>query len=411
MWARALFAQRPGSAVLLDTKLPLLFFVTMRLHRLVVLIAFIVVLACSRTHARAAEDTQLDLANEVLAKVSQKIVPDRHLAIFDMTIEREGKDLLLAGELDSAQNKQAVLTALRENGIEAKDRITLLPDKELGDKVWGISTMSVANGREDPEQKAELGTQILMGNVVHVWKRHRGWLLIQSADGYISWTERGNLVRCTRAEADAWQSSSLLIVTALEEQAVEQPRTGAQPVCDIVLGNLVRKTGEQGKWFLVELPDGRKGALPKSAAQDYSVWKKSRHATPEKIEQTARLFMGRPYLWGGNSPKGMDCSGFCKLVFLMNGIDLNRNASHQALQGNALSLENNLADLKKGDLIFFGHSRGGERPRVSHVGIYLGNKTFIQSSQRVRISSLDPDSPLFDEQYGRALIAARRILP
>jgi cell wall-associated NlpC family hydrolase len=401
----------PAQAVLLDTKVYFLLSVTMQLHRLVLMIVAMVGFACSRTHVRAAEDKELDLAKAVLARLRQDLAPDRHLAIFDVAMEREGKDLVAAGELDSAKNKEAALTALHEAGIEAKDRITLLPDKELGDTVWGISTMSVANGREDPEQKAELGTQILMGNVVRVWKRYRGWLLIQSMDGYLSWTERGNLVRCNRAAADGWQSSPLLIVTGLEGQVLEQPRPGAQAVCDIVMGNLVKKAGEQGNWFLVELPDGRKGALAKSAAQDYPVWKKARHATPEKIEQTARLFMGRPYLWGGNSPKGMDCSGFCKLVFLMNGIDLNRNASHQALQGMALSLRDDLTNLKKGDLLFFGHSRGGERPRVSHVGIYLGNKTFIQSSQRVRISSLDPDSSLFDEQYGRSLIGARRILP
>ncbi len=382
----------------------------MRLHRLVLEVAAMSFFACSGAHALATEDQEIDRANDLLAKVRQKLAPDSHLAIFDVTMKREGTNLALAGELDNGRNKEAALAALREAGIEAEDRVTLLPDKELGDKVWGISTMSVANGREDPEQKAELGTQILMGNIVHIWKRHRGWFLIQSADGYLSWTESGNLFRCARAEADAWQSSPLLIVTALEEQILEQPRAGAQPVCDIVMGNLVRKRGEHGKWFLVELPDGRKGALGKTAAGDYSTWKKSRHATPEKIEQTARLFMGRPYLWGGNSPKGIDCSGFCKLVFLMNGIDLNRNASHQALQGTALSLDSDLGNLKKGDLIFFGHSRNGEKPRVSHVGIYLGNKTFIQSSQRVRISSLDPNSPLFDEQYGRSLIAARRIL-
>jgi len=68
--------------------------------------------------------------------------------------------------------------------------------------------------------------------------------------------------------------------------------------------------------------------------------------------------------------------------------------------------------LKKGDLLFFGGRRsreGGER-RISHVGLYLGDKMFIQSSGRVRLSSLDPASPLYDEQYGRSLVAARRIL-
>jgi cell wall-associated NlpC family hydrolase len=286
-----------------------------------------------------------------------------------------------------------------------------LPSKELEDKTWAISCLSVANGREEPEQKAELGTQVLMGHTVRVWKQSGRWYLVQTKDGYLSWAERGSLVRCTEQEARAWESGPLLIVTALENQMFEKPETSSQPVSDIVLGNLLKKIGESGDWFQVQLPDQRQGFVSKKAVEDFRTWKKSRKADPDIIERTARLFLGRPYLWGGNSPKGLDCSGLTKTVFFVNGIDLNRNASHQALQGKEVKLDPELSHLKKGDLLFFGHARreSGER-RVSHVAIYLGNKTFIQSSQRVRISSLDPASPLYDEQYGHSLLAARRVL-
>ena len=70
-----------------------------------------------------------------------------------------------------------------------------------------------------------------------------------------------------------------------------------------------------------------------------------------------------------------------------------------------------LSQLKKGDLLFFGwRGRRGRSEWVTHVGIYLGDKLFIQSSQRVRISSLDPDSPLFDERHARTFLFARRVL-
>jgi cell wall-associated NlpC family hydrolase len=197
----------------------------------------------------------------------------------------------------------------------------------------------------------------------------------------------------------------------MEDQVFEAADASSQPVSDIVLGNLVKKLGESGDWYQVQLPDNRKGFVAKKVAEDFRSWKQSRKADAETIEHSAKLFLGRPYLWGGNSPKGLDCSGLTKTVFFVNGIDLNRNASHQALQGKEVKLDPELSHLKKGDLLFFGHTRrdGGER-RISHVAIYLGNKTFIQSSQRVRISSLDPASPLYDEQYGRSLVAARRIL-
>jgi cell wall-associated NlpC family hydrolase len=174
----------------------------------------------------------------------------------------------------------------------------------------------------------------------------------------------------------------------------------------------VRKAGEAGDWYKVELPDQRAGYLPKTAAENYSAWKQARRATPENIERAARMFVGRPYLWGGNSPKGFDCSGFTKMVFFLNGIDLQRDSSRQADQGVAVALDDDLSQLMKGDLLFFGRpARRGRPERVVHVGIYLGDKLFIHSSERVRISSLDPRSPLRDENRIRTLLRARRLVP
>jgi gamma-D-glutamyl-L-lysine dipeptidyl-peptidase len=117
-------------------------------------------------------------------------------------------------------------------------------------------------------------------------------------------------------------------------------------------------------------------------------------------------------LWGGNSPKGLDCSGFCKLTFLMNGIELNRNASEQVRQGREVPLDPEFSKLKKGDLLFFGWAGSYEGLEwITHVAIYLGNKLFIQSSEMVRVSSLDPSAPNYDEHHSpRTLLHARRIL-
>jgi cell wall-associated NlpC family hydrolase len=261
-----------------------------------------------------------------------------------------------------------------------------------------------------------MGTQVLMGEVVRVWKRSSSsaysWYLIQSPDGYLSWMQRGTFARCTREQAEAWKSGPLLVVTATEDCVREQPQADAQAVSDVVVRNLVRKAGEAGEWYRVELPDGRGGFLPKAAAEDYGAWKQGRQATAENIERAARRFLGRPYFWGGNSPKGFDCSGFTKTVFGLNGIELLRDSSKQAEEGVAVPLDAELSQLRKGDLLFFGRrARGGGRERVSHVGIYLGDKLFIHSSERVRIASLDPESPIRDENRIRSLLRARRVLP
>jgi cell wall-associated NlpC family hydrolase len=281
----------------------------------------------------------------------------------------------------------------------------------LGEETWGIACVSVASGREQPDNKAEMGTQVLMGHAVRLRAMTRLWAQVESADDYLSWLEKGTFVRCRREQVDQWNQGPLLIVTALEDAILERPEAGSQAVSDIVIGDLVRKVGEEGEWFKVRLPDEREGFVPRKSVEEFASWKRSRRATPESIERTARTLMGRPYLWGGNSPKGLDCSGLTKLTFFLNGIELSRNASQQARLGTQVEVDGDLSRLRKGDLLCFGfRARAGRPERVTHVGIYLGDKLFIQSSQRVRISSLDPNSPIRDEFRIRTLLFGRRIL-
>ena len=107
----------------------------------------------------------------------------------------------------------------------------------------------------------------------------------------------------------------------------------------------------------------------------------------------------------------MDCSGLTKLTFFLNGIELHRNAAQQMVDGVDVPIDADLSELKKGDLLFFGRRAEGTTPeKITHVGIYLGDKLFIQSSETVHISSLDPDSPIRDAKQIRRLLHARRVL-
>lgn len=304
-------------------------------------------------------------------------------------------------------------TAMQGVGLQSSNSVRVLPEAELGERTWGISCLSAASARELPDHKAEMAMQVLMGRMVHVLQRGTNalWFYIQSEDGYCAWLERGTFVRCSQPEAEAWTHSALLFITATEEVIWSKPDRASEPVSDVVLADLVKKTGEQGEWYEVELPDKRAGFLPKTAAEDYAGWRAKRQATPENVEHTARRFLGRPYLWGGDSPKGFDCSGFTHLVFFLNGIELSRNSSQQAKQGIDVPLDAELSRLAKGDLLFFGAPARDDKPeRIHHVGIYLGDKLFIHSSERVQINSLDPTSPIRDEHRIRTLMRARRVL-
>jgi len=114
--------------------------------------------------------------------------------------------------------------------------------------------------------------------------------------------------------------------------------------------------------------------------------------------------LGRRYLWGVTSTKGIDCSGFTKTSYFSQGIMLARDASQQALYGEELDVSN--FNFQPGDLLFFGRSKD----RITHVGMYIGNDRFIHSSGRVRINSFNPDDDDYEQGRKKSLVAACRVL-
>jgi cell wall-associated NlpC family hydrolase len=362
--------------------------------------------------ASAVQQQPAKPADDFLKAVKQRFAPDTRLTVFDVATEREGDALVLKGEVEDAAAKDAALKAARDAGhANLVDRIVVLPDASVGPRQLGVVNVSVGHMRAQPRHAAELVNEVLLGAPVIVLKKQGGWYYVKAGtEKYLGWMEPDHVALMNAEELNAWNAAPKVIATAYFGLVRETSSHTAQPVSDLVIGDVLKSNGVRSGWVEVELPDGRKGAIEQLSVGEQGAWRASRRATPEDIENTAKMFFGVSYLWGGTSAHGFDCSGFVKTVFSLNGIDLPRDADQQGERGQEVSIDRDLADLKKGDVVFFGPRPTGDRTQhISHVGIYVGNREFIHCAGRVKRNSFDPKSPLYSENLLKRLVRARRM--
>ena len=303
-------------------------------------------------------------------------------------------------------------------------------------KRWAVVELSSIYMRLMPDYESALETQELMGTVVEITGQKGYWREIVSPQPYKAWCTEKGIVEMSSEELDAYLAAPKCIFTELYGHIYEEPSCKSQTVCDLVGGDIMRIAGQavnDGKkdggikvvkkaktactkgWTKVIIPDGTEGWVRSECIKQHNGFRNIAKGDGsadnisdrqmENIIATAFQLKGVPYLWGGMTPKGVDCSGLVRWSFLMNGILLPRNASQMIFCGDKVSLD----QMKRGDLVFFGTpAKDGKPQRVTHVGIYIGNGRIIHSSHLVRVNSLVPGESDYYENAHR-LIAARRL--
>jgi hypothetical protein len=256
-----------------------------------------------------------------------------------------------------------------------------------------------------------MGTQAILGTPLKVLKRERGgWFLVQTPDEYLGWTD-DMIVGMTQEEYRHWTEMPKVIVTTEFGFTRKGKAKESQVVSDVVAGALLGLKKDDGTHFEVVYPDGRAAYLEKGIAEPFSSWLARVQDTPESIVATAKRFFGVPYLWGGTSAKALDCSGFTKTVYFLNGVLLPRDASQQALVGDPVEITPAMDNVKAGDLLFFGRkAKEGKPERVTHVAISLGGRRFIHESGDVRFNSLDPADSDFAKNREESFLSIKRII-
>lgn len=355
--------------------------------------------------------SQTKTINQTIAAVKKQYAPDKRVAVFTVETSGDKKAVLLKGETSVPEAKQALLDELAARKINVIDSIKTLPTGILGDKTYAVVTLSVANIRSQPDHSAELATQALLGTPLKVLNQTSYWYQVQTPDNYISWVDKDGIQLMNASEFDAWQRGKKLIYTEIYGFSYGEPNASAQTVSDLVGGDIVRLEKETGDYYHIAFPDGRESFIPKTAAQPYEKWLASLQISEESLVHTAKKLMGIPYLWGGTSLKGVDCSGFTKTVYFLNGLVLPRDASQQVHTGDAIDTSNGYDQLQPGDLLFFGKpATDTTSERVVHVGMWIGKGEFIHSSGKVEINSFDPKAANFDEPNFKRFLRAKRIL-
>jgi len=255
--------------------------------------------------------------------------------------------------------------------------------------------VSVANLYADPDFNSPVVTQGLLGESCETIDSSGNWLKIRQWDGYESWAHqffglaRGSVYSGSHTVSD---------IHGIVFQNIAQ----TIPVRDVTFGSALNAEPlDEANTYSVLLPDGVSGFYKGDLM----------NSTPdpnrELIVLTAKRFLGSPYVWGGKSPKGFDCSGFVQTMFHSAGIDLPRDAHQQYdfFKDAAVDLESSTL----GDLHFF-----GTEDKITHVAMSTGGKTFIHSQGFVKEESLDEASASANSDLIKKRVATcsvRKVFP
>ena len=306
--------------------------------------------------------------NPIIEQTIQEFIPDQRVAFCNVTAHSQNGQIILSGETNLRQAKDSILARVTRQEVKVIDSIKVLPDSDFN---IGVATLSVCNIRSKPKHSSELSTQALLGSKLNVFKKEGAWNYVQTSDGYLGWIDDNAIKIMDHMSFANWDIIPKVIFTQDVGLSYQDPSLTSSRVSDLVLGNILLFKGSKNGFIKVGYPDGRLGYVPSGSIVHLDHWKQNIEANPENILDMANRFLGRPYLWGGTSSLGFDCSGLTKTVYAQHGYLLPRDASQQALIGNHVETDKSLVNLNKGDLLFFGEISYRIKKRKNYPRCYL----------------------------------------
>jgi gamma-D-glutamyl-L-lysine dipeptidyl-peptidase len=262
--------------------------------------------------------------------------------------------------------------------------------------MFGVCNLSVIPLRAEPSEKAEMTSQLLFGDAYSIVEKQEKWIRIKMSDcGFEAWMDAKLYNPLHEKDIDAYLEAHkymvrdlLLFITDFETNISFPVFIGSSfpyPQNDLlILGSSI---------FIVKLPD-------EPQLENHPDLSEKQMA----MIRFASTYLEAPYLWGGRTPAGIDCSGFVQMVFKSIGVQLPRNASQQALEGDNVDF---VEETRIGDVAFFHNEEGA----IIHTGIVCGMNKIIHASGKVRIDSLDSNG-IYNkniEKYSHNLRVIKRL--
>lgn len=262
---------------------------------------------------------------------------------------------------------------------------------------WAV-VVAVANMYSSATENADVVSQAILGSNVVVLEKRHNWAKVRTNDQYTGWMPLRDLRKSNVPYGESGHSIQVenLFANLYRETDVTEHQPVITAPFETHLEAIDDAPGNNQRWLEVLLPDGRMAWIQRS-----DVIRSPKPLTVEESIELAKRFLGLPYLWGGRSSFGYDCSGFTQMLVRSRGIIMPRDADLQAAWTGMQVIDRE--KLSAGDLLFFGSSPD----KITHTAMYIGNGEFIHATTHsnpvIQISRLD------DQPWTRILVACRRV--
>ena len=242
--------------------------------------------------------------------------------------------------------------------------------------------------------RSETVSQAVLWEKINIVEENDRFVRVKTEDNCQGWISKYQIT-----ESDFKRTEDWIRLTASETNLYSEADVSSAVIQDIVAGTMLPQVEKQKDWIRVAIPNGILGWIQDNATKAVPTLSR------ENLIKYAAQFMGRPYFWGGKTPKGFDCSGFIQFVLKMHDINIRRNAWMQFEDGRFVSDDPLKGQL--GDLMFFAEY-GGDA--ITHVGFCLGKGEILHAQGMVRLNSLRKENPLYHETLLKDFVGIRSFL-